>query len=240
MTALTAEEIAVNQAALDALSKRLPTPSPAAPSSGEETEEQKARRLIDAAFALNTAVTEKEASDKAIADATAAVEAFEAKKKAAAFAAQGPGADFILKAFKAQYPNVEIEQLDGQNVLTFPTPEDALDFFKQQAALPGCPPFLAQKYVGKNPVDDYHFYCGVGPLLSGNKVDVEGKLTAALQAAIADKDNVKAKTIQDGLDDFQRLTAPNTTAQYRSALPREPAPKSTANADSTHTPKTKR
>ena len=241
MSSLTPEQIEIYKKKLEAFSEELSILSSPHESNTEiSTEIKKTQSLINeintmlgvnatkAVLSTNAVETQAEVEteeaknakneiDKKISEIEQLLETLKKKKKEseAAFTARGQGADFILEAFRKQYPKANIEKKNGHDLLTFPSADEAKNFFIDQAKNPECPPFLAQRYDGDTEVNDYHFYCGVGEVFSGSKETVEAALKSAIDA---ETEQSKKDRLTAGLEVFKRTTSRNAATEFRDIL----------------------
>lgn len=114
----------------------------------------------------------------------------------------------IVADYKKKYPDQPIKE---DNVLIFPTREDAINFFQQQAA--ATPP---RKFLGTEidesgkPTGFYVFSCGDGTLYQGSLNEIQDKLKEA------QKENPDDPNIKEGLATIAR--ALNPAQDFRAAL----------------------
>ena len=113
----------------------------------------------------------------------------------------------IIEDYKKKYPDVNIEN----NVLTFPTMDDAISFFKDQATCTPPRKFLASEIDGSGKLTGFHlFSCGDGNLYQGSLQEIHNQLEAAQLEKPEDKN------INEGLNVIR--SAMNPTHDFRSAL----------------------
>lgn len=93
----------------------------------------------------------------------------------------------IIEDYKKQYPGITIEN----NVLKFPTQDDALSFFTAQASAEPPRKFLARELgPDGNPTGFHAFSCGDGKLYQGTLEEIHEQLKAA-QLENNDDPNIK-------------------------------------------------
>lgn len=111
----------------------------------------------------------------------------------------------IVDAYKKEYPKNEIKD----NLLTFPSPENAISFFKQQAK--DTPPrkFFASEFANGKSTGNHVFSCGSGTLYKGSLDDIQKQLASDLAAKSNDPD------LKAGMEQINRIISTNKTREFR-------------------------
>lgn len=114
----------------------------------------------------------------------------------------------MVEDYKKKYPDKEVKD----NTLIFPTRDDALKFFEQQATANPPRKFLGTELNGASgqPTGFHVFSCGDGVLYQGTLNEIQDKLKEA-QKAKPDDPNIK-----EGLDTIAR--ALNPAQDFRAAM----------------------
>ncbi|CAM2980899.1 hypothetical protein [Legionella worsleiensis] len=121
----------------------------------------------------------------------------------------GEGEDWqkIIEDFKKLYPYSPIKN----NILTFPTQKDAINFFTAQARQEPPRKFLAIQIGSDGKPTGYTlFSCGNGTLYQGSLAEIESQLKAEL------KNQPDDHNLQEGLATIMR--ASNTAQSYKESL----------------------
>lgn len=106
----------------------------------------------------------------------------------------------ILQDFKKKYPDAVIEN----NVLVFPTKEDAIAFFTAQANQEPPRKFLVAEMDSNGKRTGFHvFSCGNGTLYQGNLNEIKEQLKQDLQ------NNPEDPNLKEGLATIARLLNPS-------------------------------
>ncbi len=115
----------------------------------------------------------------------------------------------IIEDYKAKYPESPIVN----NVLVFPTKDDAISFFAEQAAMEPPRKFLV-KEVGPDgkPTGFNVFSCGDGKLYKGTYEEIQEQLKAA-QLENPDDPNIK-----QGLATIAQFVSPNPAQSFKETL----------------------
>ncbi|MBL7479020.1 hypothetical protein [Legionella bononiensis] len=129
----------------------------------------------------------------------------------------------IVEDFKKKYPNVPIEN----NVLVFPTKDDAIAFFTTQATQEPPRKFLASELDSNGkPTGFYAFSCGNGTLYQGTLNEIEEQLKSEQE------NNPDDPNLKQGLATISRLL--NPAKGYRETLIQAKDPESTTLNDGHH------
>ena len=131
----------------------------------------------------------------------------------------------IIADYKKQYPDKPIQN----NVLTFTTLEDAINFFTAQAAHEPPRKFLAPEVDHQGNLTGFNLYsCGNKKLYQGTLKDIQNQLKADL------KQNPEDLNVKQGLDEITSLL--NPTSGYRAALQEVKSPAEDEEQDKSNLP----
>ncbi|WP_298626984.1 hypothetical protein [uncultured Legionella sp.] len=121
----------------------------------------------------------------------------------------------IIKDYNQQYPETPVEN----NVLRFPSQEDAISFFASQAALEPPRKFLARELGPDGKLTGFNvFSCGDGKLYQGTLEEIQEQLK---EAELENKDD---PAIKEGLQTIAKLLNPAQSYKESLLKTREPDP----------------
>ena len=132
----------------------------------------------------------------------------------------GKGWEAVVDAYKKKYE----KEPNEKGELVFKSHEEAIDFFKTQAAAGH--KFCGVEIIGGKPADSYVFSCGDGTLYHGSAAEVQEQLAKAIKANPNNQDAV------DGLGSFKAMVAslaPNPAASMREKMQDQRPPAATEN-----------
>lgn len=115
----------------------------------------------------------------------------------------------LVEDYAKKYPQFQI----NNNTLQFPTQEDAINFFAEQAAMEPPRKFLARE------VDTNGMPTGFNVFSCGDKILYKGTLDAILdQLKAAQKEKPNDQSLLEGIAVISRMLNPNPTQDFRSSL----------------------